>query len=545
MPGSARRQILIAGLTLALVVAVVLVTSRPTTSKDVPAAGGQYVEGVVGHPTYLNPLLATLDDVDSDVTALTFSGLTRLDSTGQPVPDLATSWTISPDGLTYTFQLRDATWQDGQPLTAADVVFTINQIQAPGFPGSPDLVRSWQSIKVAAPDAHTVQFTLNEPMASFLESTTLGVVPAHALRATNGKALLASQFNAQPIGSGPFAVKDASLREVDLVPNPYYYGKPPYLAGITFRYFATFSDALDALQRGDIQGVGGIPPDQVLGLANNQRVNLVQQPEYAKLSLLVLNTQGTFFGDDVVRRAIDLAIDRAQIIQVGASGEGVPAGGPIAPNSWAYLAQSGAYTYDPAQAAKLLDQAGWRAPSAGKIRQKDGKPFHFVLLAVNQPDRQRVADEISRELRAVGLDAQVQTSAWTGIVQDYLVPRSFDAVLTEAYSPTADPDPYAFWDSSQAKTGLNVAGWSNRVADQLLEDARHQTDRSARQADYAKFQALFAQEQPSILLYHPLYAYAVPVSLKAMTLGVILQPSDRFQNVADWYVRTRTESQAP
>ncbi|HLZ09306.1 MAG TPA: peptide ABC transporter substrate-binding protein, partial [Chloroflexota bacterium] len=531
-----RRQVLIAGLTILAVAVVVALTGPPKTSQDVPAAGGSYVEGVVGHPTYLNPLLSTLNDADEDVVSLVFSGLTRLAPDGTVVPDLAQSWTITPDGTGYTFRLRDATWQDGQPITADDVLFTINQIQSPTFPGRPELNRLWQSVKVSRIDARTVRFALAEPYAPFLEYTTIGILPAHALRGIAGDAILSTPFNAQPIGSGPFQVKSATLQEVSLTTNPHYSGKPPYLASITFRYYDTYSDAADALHRGEVQGLAGVPANRVVELANDPKLVVLQTPVYANLSQVILNTQSQLFSDDIVRRSLDLALDRSKTIVAAASGEGVPAVGPIPPNSWAYIQQPTAYVYDPVRAGKLLDDDGWKLPTAGGIREKDGKPFHFVLLAVDQLDRQQTAEEISRELRAIGVDAQVQTAGWSGIVQDYLVPRKFDAVLTEAYTPTADPDPYAFWHSSQVKGGLNVGGWSNRIADALLEDGRHQLDRSARQDDYAKFQELFAQQQPSLLLYHPIYLYAVPASLKGVTVGVMLQPSDRFLTVSDWYL---------
>jgi peptide/nickel transport system substrate-binding protein len=537
-----RRSVVIAALTLLVIGLVVGLTPTRRTGQEVPASGGVYVEGVVGHPTYLNPILSPFNDADDDVASLVFSGLTRLTRDGSVVPDLASAWTTSPDGLSYTFTLRDAVWQDGQPLTAADVVFTISLVQSPTFPGSPDVARLWQKVKVATVDPRTVRFTLPEPYAPFVEYTTLGLLPEHALRGMTGRALLDTPFNAHPIGTGPFQVRDASLNQVTLVPNPRYYGKPPFLAGITFQYFDTFDVALDALHRGDVQGLGTIPASRVLDLANDPKLNLLQTPEYARLSLVVLNTQNVLFADDLVRRALDLAIDRAEVLRVAADGEGVPAEGPISPASWAFSPQAGSYVRDQAQAAKLLEDAGWRLPVPGAVRIKDGKPFHFVLLAVNDTDRQRAAEEISRQLRLVGIDAEVQVSSWNGIVQTNLVSRQFDAVLTEAYTPTADPDPYPFWHSSQISGGLNVAGWSNRIDDQLLEDGRRSSDRKTRQDDYAKFQSLFAQEQPSILLFHPMYAYAVPTSLKGVGLGIILQPSDRFLTVADWYLRTRTDA---
>lgn len=537
-----RRQLAIAALTIVAVILLVTLSGSPKTGQEVPAAGGVYVEGVVGHPIYLNPLLATFNDADDDVVSLVFSGLTRLSRDGAVTPDLARSWTISPDGRIYTFTLRDATWQDAQPMTADDVVFTINLIQSPTFPGSPEVARLWQSIKVTRVDAKTVRFTLTEPYAPFLEYTTLGVLPEHLLRGINGRALLANPFNAHPIGSGPFQVRDATMREVALVPNPHYYGKQPFLSGVRFQYFDDFNTALDALHRGDVQGMGSIPAERILDLANDPKINLLQVPKYANLTLVVLNTENPLFADDLVRRGMDLAIDRAEVIRVAANGEGVPAEGPVAPTSWAFAPQAGSYGRDLAGGAKLLEDAGWHVPAGGGIRVKDGKSFHFVLLAVNQPDRGRAAQEISRQLRLVGIDVEVQFAGWSGIVQDNLVPRHFDAVLTEAYTPTADPDPFSFWHSSQIKGGLNVAGWSNRIADQLLEDGRRQSSRASRLDDYVKFQSLFAQQQPSLLLYHPMYAYAVPSSLKGVGLGTILQPSDRFLTVQDWYLRTRTDA---
>lgn len=538
-----RRQVIIAAFSLALIAVVLAGTRTLAASTRVPAAGGVYVEGVVGHPTYLNPLLSPFNNADQDVVSLVFSGLTRLKRDGTVVGDLASRWTVSPDGKLYTFYLRpDAVWQDGQPVTAADVIFTINEIQSPSFPGSPEIANLWKSVKVTQVNSHTVQFQLATPYVPFLEYTTVGILPEHILHGTVGRNLLTTGFNAQPIGSGPFMVRSATLQSVTLEPNPHYYGKKPYLAGITFRYYDNFPSALDALRRGDIQGLGNIPSADALGLANNPRLHLLQVPEYSKLNVMVLNTQSSLFSDDLVRRALDLAIDRSEVIQAAIGGEGVPAAGPIMPNSWAFVPQPKAYVYNPTEAAKLLDQAGWVEPKPGAVREKGGVPFRFVLLAVNEPNRLREAQDISKQLRAIGIEADVQTAGWSGIVQDFLAPRHFDAVLTEIYSPTADPDPYPFWDSSQIKGGLNVAGWSNRIADQLLEDGRQNQNRTVRKQDYANFQSLFAQEQPSILLYYPVYAYAVPSSLHGVQLGMMIQSADRFENVTDWYMRTQRAS---
>lgn len=540
MPFGVRRQLIIAGLTLLVVAGILRLTGTRATAQEVPAAGGVYIEGIVGHPSHFNPLLSDFNQADDDVVSLVFSGLTRLTKDGSLAPDLAQSWSVSPDGKVYTFVLRSATWSDGQPVTADDVLYTVGQIQSPSFPGNPELARLWKSIKVAKVDAHTVTFTLAQPYAPFPQYTTLRLLPAHLLGGVSGRALITSPFNVQPIGTGPFVVQSADLHQVVLVPNPHYVGRRPYLDGITFKYYDNFQAALDALKRGDIQGLGNIPPDHVLGLASDPRLTLLQQPEDAQLNALMLNTQSPLFSDATVRRALDLAIDRTKVIQAGAKGEGAPALGPIPPDSWAYAAQPGAYSYDATQAAQLLDSAGWTASPAGAIRQKGGRAFRFVLLAVDQPDRLAEAEEISHELRQVGVEADVQTANWNTIVSDFLAPHHFDAALTQVYSPSGDPDPYSFWDSSQISTGLNVANWSNPTADKLLEDARQTSDLATRRADYARFQSLFAQEKPSILLYYPVYAYAIPSSLKGVSLSLLLQPSDRFSTVGDWYFRTKS-----
>lgn len=535
------RQLIVVGLTLVVIAAILRLTGSRATGQEVPAVGGVYVEGVVGHPAHFNPLLSDFNEADDDVVSLVFSGLTRLTKDGSLAPDLAQSWSVSPDGKVYTFVLGSASWSDGQPVTADDVLYTVGQIQSPAFPGSPEMAHLWKSVKVEKVDPRTVTFTLAEPYAPFLQYTTLRLLPSHLLGGVTGRALISNQFNAQPVGTGPFVVQSADLHQVVLVPNPHYAGQRPFLDGITFKYYDNYQSALDALKVGQIQGLGNIPSDHLPEVSGNSRVTLLKQPDDAQINTLMLNTQSPLFSDASIRRALNLAIDRSQVLQVGAGGLGTPATGPIPSDSWAYAAQTGAYTYNAAQAAKLLDAAGWTVPANGGIRQKAGKPFRFAMLAVDQPDRLREAQEISRELRQVGIEADVQTANWSAIVSDFLAPHHFEAALTDVYSPSGDPDPYPFWDSSQIQSGLNVANWSNQTADKLLEEARQSSDLSTRRGDYARFQELFAQEQPSILLYYPVYAYAVPASLKGVSLDLFLQPSDRFTTVTGWYFRTTSQ----
>ena len=193
---------LLAGFTLLVVALVVTFTSSRKTGQEVPAAGGVYVEGAVGHPTYLNPLLAAFNDADDDVASLAFSGLTRLSRDGTVVPDLSTAWTVSPDGLVYTFTMRDATWQDGQPVTADDVVFTIGLLRDPAYNGP--FKGSWNEITVRKVNTQSVQFTLKTALGDFLQLARQPLLPSHLLKTVPIQALTDSAFSAAPVGAGPY-----------------------------------------------------------------------------------------------------------------------------------------------------------------------------------------------------------------------------------------------------------------------------------------------------------------------------------------------------
>ena len=178
-----RWQAVIALLGIALLAALLRYTALNFTTVTVPERGGTFVEGVAANPQYLNPLFNQYNEVDRVLTALLFNGLTKLDEQGNVVPDLAENFTVSPDGITYDFRLRSGlVWHDDAPVTAADVLYTVGAMQAPDFPGVSWLSTLWRAIEVSAPggpDGLAVRFTLKQPLASFLDYTTVGLLPSH------------------------------------------------------------------------------------------------------------------------------------------------------------------------------------------------------------------------------------------------------------------------------------------------------------------------------------------------------------------------------
>ncbi|MDO8671581.1 MAG: ABC transporter substrate-binding protein, partial [Dehalococcoidia bacterium] len=227
-----------------------------------------------------------------------------------------------------------------------------------------------------------------------------------------------------------------------------------------------------------------------------------------------------------------------KIVNQAVGGLGFVAHSPIVPNTWAYKTDVKQYGYDPEKAKVLLDAAGWKLGADG-VRAKDGTKMSFALLTNDDKSRIRCAEEVARQFRLLGIDVKVSASGYTGLIQNFLIPRKFDAILY-GLSTGGDPDPYSWWHSTQAKPdGFNFSSFSNKRADDLLEAARQTSDRQKRIANYDEFQSIFADEVPSLLLYYPAYAYAIDSLVKGPDFGVIFDSSSRFLNITDWYVRTK------
>ena len=506
----------------------------------VPESGGTYIEGVVGQPRYLNPILCQGNEPDEDISSLVFSGLTRVGEGGIMEPDLALRWEIADEGRTYTFYLRpDARWQDGEPISADDVVFTIRLLQDPAFPGRPEVAELWRDVQVEEVEPLAVRFALKSPYAPFLEYTSLGILPEHLLRDVPLNRLAADAFNARPIGSGPYRVVRSSPSEISLQASDSYYGRQPFLHRLVFRFYPDARTAADALRRGAIQGLGRVSAASVQSIEQRQEHALLSAPELSRLTLLILNNKYPPLSRPEVRKAISYALDRGRLIEVGLGGQGQTALGPIIPSSWAFRPDLARPNYDQAKARELLEEAGWRDVDGDGVREQSGQRLHLVLLTNDNPERARVADEIRRQLAAVGIEVELQGAPWVDLVQKFLVPHNFQMVLAEQSFPNADPDVYPFWHSSQIAEGLNFAGWSNRKADDLLERARQTTDRSQREVLYEEFQKVFVEEEPSVLLYYPVYTYAVSKEIRGVRLGLLLASEDRFRYADEWYVKTR------
>lgn len=538
-----RWQLVIALLGTVLIAAVLGYAALSLTTEVVPEEGGTFTEGVIGNPRAINPILCGYNQVDCDLSALLFRGLTRLNERGEVVPDLAEGWEVSDDGLEYTFHLREGIrWHDGAPFTAQDVAFTIRTIQDATYGAVPHLTRFWKDITVLADDETTVRFLLPEPLAPFLDYTTIGILPRHLLASVPAEAFSRAEFNAQPIGTGPFQVEEVSALHITLVPNPYWPGTRPHLQRLEFRFYPDPQSLLEAYKQGEILAISRVYPEQVPEASALPSLNLYP----ARLSgyvLVYLNLADEanlpFFRQREVRQALLHALDRQGLVDEVLNGQGIVAQGPILPDTWAYWDGAERYPYDPERAAELLDAAGWMDRDGDGVREQDGRRLEFRLMTNDDPTRQRLAEAIAAQWRKVGVAAVPQSVSFARLVGEFLAPRRFDAVLA-GLEFWGDPDPYPLWHSTQA-TGLgqNYGGWALREADEVMEAARMTLDVHERIRLYRRFQELFAQEVPALLLYYPVYTYGVDAKVHGVQVPPLNTPADRFATVADWYMETK------
>jgi peptide/nickel transport system substrate-binding protein len=514
---------------------------QPVATAPKPDRGGTAVEALVGAPGALNPLFE-VDATTRDIDSVIYQGLTTIDAQQNVIGLLASTWTISPNHLSYTFTIRQGIkWADGQPFTADDVLFTFHVLQDLEYqqPGAD----SWRQLGVGPAGAGRVIFTLRAPSASFPLALRIGIIAKHLFNGMSPPQIAASQFSGVgAIGTGPFKVSAISPLAVTLIRNSF--AEPqPYLDHLIFRtYSATDPQAaIDGVVHGVADLVGGLEPQEVGTLLRRSDMTVLDVRTFTD-AFVSMNVEGPgkpFFSDVRVRLALTQAIDRQKIINDVIAGRGDPDPGPIPTADWAYSAAAAAkYPYDRLTAVKALETAGWALAPGAKVRTRRGVAFRVDLVTVGSFPSRQIADAVSSQLLAVGVEADVRPVTSSALVQTYLLGRNYQMALT-AFDVGPDPDQYSLWHSGVDRGTINFAyahGWG--VIDQDLEVGRAAVDQSARLAAYIDFQLLMVDAAPAIFLYAPHYDYAVSQRVHGVRLNNVIEPGDRFQYVTQWYVNT-------
>ncbi len=511
---------------------------------DQPAPGGIFTEGILGSFTNANPIYAS-GSVDSSVTKLLFAGLFKFDERNKLVGDLADRWTVGERGLTYTVYLRpNLKWQDGVPLTSADVLYTYEMIQNPD--AKSPLATSWQGIKVSAPKPDMVVFVLPNVLSAFPLSMTNGIVPKHRLEGFPASQLRSVGFNTKtPVGAGPFKLdgievvgKTAEDREqyVGLVPNPQYHAGPPKVERFIIRSFRNEKRLAEALRKNEVSAAAGLsvlPED----LKKNTEFTDYNIPLNSQV-LVFFKTTGEILKDTKVRQALGFATNPPAILQ-GLGRPVLPSNEPLLVNQVGYDKAAAQNVNDPKKAKQLLDDAGWKLGQAG-IRTKNGVKLSFSLYTQTNSTYDYVAQQLKQQWRSLGVDISIRQQSDEEL-QTTLAFHNYDALL---YGITlgADPDVFVYWHSSQADirspNRLNFSEYHSGTADKALEAGRTRDDPTIRAVKYRPFLDAWRDDVPAIALYQPRYLYVVHGKIANFQPVALNAAADRYNNVANWLIRS-------
>ncbi|MFH1582889.1 MAG: peptide ABC transporter substrate-binding protein [Candidatus Falkowbacteria bacterium] len=540
----------------------------------IPVAGGDYIEGAVGSIKYINPLYASVSDLDSDITELVYSSLFKRNANAELMNDLAEGYEISQDGKIYIIKIRlDAVWHNGNPLTVDDVVFTFEAIKNPKY-NSP-LRAVFTGVEISKVDDKTIKFNLAEPYAAFLDLLNFGIMPQGLWQQIEPTSASLAELNLKPIGSGRYKfkslVKDKSgnLRTYILTRNEHYYGAGAHINTISFKLFGNLQEIISALNNNLIDGISYLPESEINQVVAQDSLNFYKL-NLPKLSAIFFNSKsGLALMDKRVRQALAYAIDKNKIVDEIMAGNARVIDGPILPNSFAYNNKIKKYDYNVATSSRLLAEAGWKTAEltaedivqaneastsndevvkkqaeakikmgAGTWLIKDNNYLIITLTTVDNQEYGQVAESIAKFWNDINIKTEVNLVLAHQIQVDVIKSRNFEALIYGEITG-ADPDPYAFWHSSQiGQAGLNIADYANKEVDKLLEDGRLSSELEVRREKYKKFQEIIAEDEPVIFLYSPNYTYVQSKKIKGFNIKTIILPSDRFGNINQWYINT-------
>ncbi len=598
-----------------------------------PAVGGSFTEGVVGSPRFINPVYAQGSDIDRDLAQLIFSGLMKYDGKGNIVPDMAEKVDVLDQGKTYEVSLKENLfWHDGQKVTAKDIIFTIETIQNPDYK-SP-LRANYIGVKMEKKDDLNIVFKLQESYEGFLERLTLPMIPAHVWENVSPQNFILSSYNLRPIGSGPYRFKEleqnkeGKITSMKLIRfNDYYSNsEAPFLREINFRFFENEEDLISQAKKGRLQGFSLSDPSdfEKSGLKKHS----LSLPRY--FAVFFNSDQSGFLREEKIRKALNYATDKKEIINELFGKSASPVDSPILPGFYGFQRPLEIYGHDKEQAQSLLADSGlekkdgfWFKVDEGssselksdlregsqsaevtalqtclaedpevypegkitgyfgsqtkeaviRFQEKYSKdilepwgfnqgtglvgqttrdklnevcsepaeetPLKFVLATVEDPILEKVASILKEQWQEVGIQLEVVSYPASQLEKDIIKPRNYQMILFGEVLNLI-PDLFPFWHSSQTKDpGLNLSQYENPNADKFLEQARVSTDFQEKAENYAQLQNLLIEEAPAVFLYSPKYVYFLSENIEGMEVQLIADPSGRFCDIEEWYVKTK------
>ncbi len=503
----------------------------------VPKAGGVYVEGIVGYPRYVNPIIPDQNEAEEAVENLVFSSLFKSDGSGGLMPDLAEDVTVFEGGKVYLVTLRENIfWHDNEKLTVQDIVFTIELFKNPETQNpSADF---WRGVTVEALSDKTVKFTLQKSYRFFPYYLTFRVVPKHIWQDIPASSFVFSEFNLKPIGSGPYKFKkivqdkDGKVLQYGLVAFDNYYLEGPFLQAFSLKFFVNQTEALTSLRKKEVNGLTGVFPES---LSSYQLKGILLTQVFS----LLFNNDNQLLQEFPVREAINLAVDKKKIVDEIVQ-DGVVTDSPVAAKDFSEKTLN---VFDPEAAAKILAKAGWQDKDDDGVLEKrmssKSQTLTKLELSILYHDAREVsgvAEQIKSDLAAIGISVVLKPMGINEF-SSRLQARSYQMVLLGQASITGrQPDLYPFWHSSQVSApGLNFAIYEDKNTDKILENIRSSGDPDLKGL-YEELDASVKDDAPGVFLYLPKINWLIDGSFRLPEITVLNSVGERFSRANEWHL---------
>lgn len=505
-------------------------------TQTLPAPGGVYKEGVLGQPKFLNPIFAE-NPADFDISFLIFSSLFK-EQNKEIVGDLAERWEVSSDFKVYKVILKDnAFWHDGQKVSVDDVIFTLDLINNPNYRGF--LRGRLKRVEYKKIDDKTIQFILSEPSPSFLKNLTFGILPKHILSKMSFPQIVASSFNFNPVGSGPYKFVKSEISQlgfinsVTLEAHDQWHFPKPYIREIVFKFYPGIDELLEAYKKREVIAISEIPLNFYKQAKNLSGLNIYRFPSPRYIGIFFnLKKKTEPISSLEFRKALFYAIDRDKIIEeLGLSLD-------IKENSYLFSAylkdiKGLEYNYNPNKAKEILSNLGYKDNDGNGILEKDGRVLQMELISSEDPQVYFFAEKVVSMWKEIGVDAQVQ------ILDNYrlsqVIKEGSYGALIQGVNLDWQFDPYYWWHSNQCG-GNNFSCLKNENLDKLLLDSQKIQDPAKRLENYKKVFEILSQNLPAIPLVSVDLFYGVDKKVGGIEEKYISYPYQRFGGIEKWYI---------
>ena len=494
-----------------------------------PEKGGILRLGVIGRPSYVNPVLAQSNDCDKDLIELIYDGLYSIDGEGKLIANLSEKTEVSEDGRTYIIFLKDNVyWHDGMAFTADDVIFTIETIQDPSI-RSP-LRLNWAGVVVEKLGTHVVRFNLKSPYEPFLQNLTLKIIPKHIWENIESRNFLSADYNLKPIGTGPYLFnsleknKAGKIISYSLAANENYFQKEPFISQLIFHSYDNYDLAKSGLLKKEIDGFSPVLIEDIDFFENKKNTQIASLflPRYYAV---FLNSKNPLFDQKEIREALDLAIPHQELVTEILKKQAFLLGGPFTSG---FLGEEFNLLpeYSPEKAKEI-------------IKELEEDQRKFVLSLPDNLELIRVANYLKTCWEKIGVSVELQILPLATLEKEIIQTRSYDALLFGEIIGQ-DPDLFSFWHSSQVTDpGLNLSAYQNKDLDELLEKIRQDFDKEQRMNDMKIVQDTLFKDKPALFLYNPFYLYVLPKKIKGNNIQYANLPSEKFSDIENWYIYTK------